>query len=127
MIQKIAQTFSRLDGAPLSQSLQQLLEPANPGQDFLAAEDWIAIAGQFGLSQRETCVAILLFEGQSRYAISRRLQCAPGTVRVYIDRLFQKLNVQDRVGLVLRIARIHLAINMPGQKKAMSHKSATCR
>ena len=73
-------------------------------------EDWIALAGQLGLSARELSVAVLMFEGKSRYQITHRLGCAPGTVRVYIDRLFAKLNVNDRLGMALRVMRVHLGL-----------------
>jgi len=82
----------------------------NPGQDFLSAEDWLRVAERVHLTARELSVAILIFEGHTRWQIARKLKCAPGTVRVYIDRLFAKLKVQDRVGLVLRLVRIHLEI-----------------
>jgi DNA-binding NarL/FixJ family response regulator len=52
----------------------------------------------------------LIFEGNTRFQIGRRLQCADSTVRVYIDRVFAKLNVVDRLGMALRILRVHLAL-----------------
>lgn len=82
----------------------------NPADQFLSTEDWHRLAERVRLSTRELSVAILIFEGKTRYQIARALNCAAGTVRVYIDRLFAKLNVQDRVGLVLRLVRIHLEI-----------------
>lgn len=83
----------------------------NPGVDFLSPEDWLRVAEHARLTGRELVVAVLIFEGLTRYQIARRLHCAPGTIRVYIDRLFDKLNVRDRVGLVLRVMRIHLAVS----------------
>jgi DNA-binding NarL/FixJ family response regulator len=58
------------------------------------------------LTNREIVVATLLMEGRTRKAISRRLKMSPETVRTHIDKLFLKLNVKDRLGLALRIARI---------------------
>jgi DNA-binding NarL/FixJ family response regulator len=84
--------------------------PEKPGIDFMSGEAWVQVGERANLTTRELTVAILIFEGETRSAIARRLGCAPGTVRVYIDRLFAKLNVQDRVDLVLRIVRIHRAI-----------------
>jgi DNA-binding NarL/FixJ family response regulator len=84
--------------------------PKNPGEGLLSAEDWERLAAYLGLTAREAEVAALLLEGLNRGAVARRLGRAPGTVRVYIDRLFRKLDVRDRVGLVLRIVRVHLAL-----------------
>ena len=88
-----------------------LVATDNPGEDFLTGEDWARIAAHIRLTNRELCVAVLIFEGKTRYQIARSIGCAAGTVRVYIDRLFAKLNVRDRVGLVLRVVRIHLSLS----------------
>jgi DNA-binding NarL/FixJ family response regulator len=87
----------------------------HPAANFLGAEDWERIADRARLTPRELSVAIFIFEGKTRYQIARALKCAAGTVRVYIDRLFAKLRVQDRVGLVLRLVRIHLEIAAAGK------------
>jgi DNA-binding NarL/FixJ family response regulator len=94
-------------------SLLVLLAPDNPGEGLLSAEDWIAVAARLRLTAREVSVAVLMFEGKTRLRIARQLGCAPGTVRVYIDRLFAKLNVEERVGLVLRVVRVWLGIATP--------------
>jgi DNA-binding NarL/FixJ family response regulator len=82
----------------------------DPSGDLLSPEDWVRVGEHVHLTPRELSVAVLIFEGKTRYQIARRLGCAQGTVRVYIDRLFAKLNVHDRVGIVLRVMRVHLAI-----------------
>ncbi len=98
-------------------SKDELLAPANPAEGMLTPEEWISIGIALDLSTRELCVAILIFEGQTRANIARQLhkkdgaEVSPGTVRVYIDRLFQKLRVNDRVGFVLRIMRVHLTLS----------------
>jgi DNA-binding NarL/FixJ family response regulator len=92
------------------------LLPDNPGLDFLSSEEWASVAAKLQLTPRELSVATLLFEGKSRFQVSRRLGCAPGTVRVYIDRLFAKLQVSDRVGVVLRVVRIHWALTQQKQQ-----------
>jgi DNA-binding NarL/FixJ family response regulator len=94
-----------------------LLTPENPAEGFLTPEEWVSIGTALDLSSRELCVAILIFEGHTRGNISRTLHRAdgkpisPGTVRVYIDRVFEKFHVKDRVGLVLRILRVHRSIS----------------
>ncbi len=94
---------------------ESLVLTDDPAAEFLSGEDWVRVAVRAKLSTRELMVAILIFEGRTRMQIARRLRCALGTVRVYIDRLFAKLNVQDRVGLVLRIVRIHLLAPDPAE------------
>jgi len=81
----------------------------HPGEELLTAAEWQAIGLHFRLTRRELEVAVLLFEGKTRYQIARRLKCAPGTVRTYIDRLFAKLEVTDRLGLALRIMDLVLS------------------
>jgi DNA-binding NarL/FixJ family response regulator len=88
-------------------SPDRLLLPKNPGEGLLSAEDWGLVAARLRLSARERDVAKLMFEGKTRLQIARKLKCASGTVRVYIDRLFAKLRVQDRLGMVLRVVRIY--------------------
>jgi DNA-binding CsgD family transcriptional regulator len=85
------------------------------------------VGQHLGLSARELSVAILILEGTSRSQIARRLQCAPGTIRVYIDRLFAKLHVAERLGMALRLIRVAVAVGaFPGQA-VVSHKNATCK
>jgi DNA-binding NarL/FixJ family response regulator len=92
-------------------SLDGLLLSENPGVGMISPEDWVNVARHLQLSAREFSVAVLIFEGNSRFQIANRMDCAAGTIRIYIDRLFAKLNVADRLGMVLRIMRVHLAIN----------------
>lgn len=96
---------------------EDLLSPENPGENLLSVEEWLTVARLLQLSGRERSVAILVFEGKSRSQIARELSCSPETVRVYIDRLFEKLNVHDRVELVLRIVRVHFTKRMDTEQK----------
>jgi len=86
-----------------------LLLPSDPAENFLTAEDWVNLAAALKLTGRELEVANLLFAGKTRAAVARRLQLDIETVRVYIDRLFKKLGVRNVRGMILRIARLHLA------------------
>jgi DNA-binding NarL/FixJ family response regulator len=83
-----------------------LLLPPNPGEDFLSATEWVTMATEVRLTAREITVAALLLQGRTRKSIGKRLRVSPETIRVHIDRLFEKFNVNDRLGLALRIARI---------------------
>jgi DNA-binding NarL/FixJ family response regulator len=109
--------------SPPALPAEDLLRPDNPAEGLLSAADWRAIGEQLGLSARERSVARLIFEGNSRFQIAKLLACAEGTVRVYIDRVFAKLNVADRLGVALRLMRVHLALCA---QAAASQKDATC-
>ena len=108
-----------------AQAPGELLLPENPAEGLLDPEDWRVLAHHLQLSPRELSVAMLMFKGKSRFQIERHLGIAGGTVRVYIDRLFAKLNVQDRLGMALRIMRVHLGNHSVGPAPT-SHKGATC-
>lgn len=98
-----------------------LLQSKHPGVGMIAPEEWTSIASELKLSPREFCVAVLIFEGNSRLQVARRLKCSPETCRVYIDRVFAKLNVRDRLDMVLRIVRIHLSLVACRREPAASH------
>jgi DNA-binding NarL/FixJ family response regulator len=91
-------------------SHEALLSPVNPGDDFLTGAEWIIVAGLACLTTREMVVATLLLKGRTRKSIAHRLKLSPETVRVHIDRLFEKFHVQDRLGFGLRVARIRESI-----------------
>jgi DNA-binding NarL/FixJ family response regulator len=103
------------------------LSPKNPGEDLMSDADWEWVAACLRLTPREREVAELLVAGLSRSQLARRLRRAPGTVRVYIDRLFRKLDVRDRVGLVLRILRVHISHLLSPISDLAAHKDATDR
>jgi DNA-binding NarL/FixJ family response regulator len=86
------------------------LLPNDPSEDFLTAEEWVNLGAATKLTARELEVASLLFAGKTRVGVARRLKLDVETVRVYIDRLFRKLAVRNLRGMILRIARIHLAV-----------------
>ena len=95
------------------QLLAKWLEPSNPGKDLFTSEEWRALARAMDLSERQLAVVILLVEGCSRDEIAACLRKSDGsnistdTLRVYIDRIFLKSRVHDRLGLVLRLVRAH--------------------
>ena len=88
-----------------------LLLPDCPGEGFFSGEDWNRLGAKLKLTNTELCVTVLIFEGKTRAQIARRLGCAFGTVGNHFDHLFRKLNVRNRVELVLRITRIHRSLS----------------
>ena len=86
-----------------------------PGEVLIDEKEWSAIGTFLGLSDRETAVCQLLFLGQTRVKIAEGIQVSPRTVRHYMEHIHTKLNVCNRVSLVLRIvqARDHLLSRPP--------------
>jgi DNA-binding CsgD family transcriptional regulator len=81
------------------------LLPENPAEGLLTAEEWIAIGSTFGLTGRELNVAILIFEDKTRASIARKLSRSPGGIRKRVDKVFKKMNVKGKLGLVQRVWR----------------------
>lgn len=86
--------------------------PDHPGIDFFSPDQWKAIARVLGFSERERDVCRLILEGRTRLEIGAILRKKNGkllsaeTVRVYVDRIFRKALVHDRLGLAMRLVRI---------------------
>ena len=98
------------------------LLPDNPAEELLTAEEWVAIGATFGLTGRELDVAILLFEDKTRASMARKLSRRPAGIRKRIDRVFQKMNVRDKLGLVHRVWRVYRALYF-----STGHKDAPCK
>mgnify|MGYP000271224418 CR=1 FL=1 len=113
------QTFSEVSSrqssaTPLNR--HDLITPSNPAKDLISATEWSVMGRMLELSDRELDVAQRLFEGMSREQIALTLRKADGTclspetVRVYIDRLWRKLNVSDHMQLAIRLLRVQRII-----------------
>jgi DNA-binding NarL/FixJ family response regulator len=71
--------------------------------DFLTTTEWEAILLSMKLSSRERDVVKLVLRGASEVDIGRKLCISGNTVHTYLARLYRKVDVGDRVGLVLRV------------------------
>jgi len=96
----IAKSPGRANALPFSR------HSPHPGIGLLSPEEWTEVAASLQLTPREWEVAVVLFEGKTRESIARHLGLATRTVRQYLERLHLKLDVSDRVGLVLQIIRV---------------------
>lgn len=64
---------------------------------------WITACKQLGLSSRQAVVAHAIFEGLKEYAIAAELGISQATVHTHIRRLYTKLGVHHRAGLVVAV------------------------
>lgn len=70
------------------------------------------------LSQRETQVMLMVTSGQSPQAIAKKLHLSPKTVSTYRTRLFEKLGVENDVGLIRLALRYGVIEEKIGQRGA---------
>lgn len=62
------------------------------------------------LSPQQVKIVELLLEGKRDKEIVLELGLSKHTVRTYLQRIFTRLGVTDRMGLVLKIATLHCAV-----------------
>ncbi len=74
--------------------------------ELISSEQWADISAAASLSPRECEVIKRLLTGNTRDKIANALQIKPRTVRQHMESIHQKLNVTNRVELVLRIIQI---------------------
>lgn len=79
------------------------LDPKTPGFQPNAS----AIRDAFGLTGRETDVAILLCEGFDVPAIATRLGIQPDTARTYLRQVYEKTGTSRQIELVALLARLN--------------------
>jgi DNA-binding CsgD family transcriptional regulator len=77
-----------------------------PGLDLLNDAQWNELSQCAGFSNRERDVCRLLFEGNTRREIATKLGIKPRTVRDYMEKIHNKFDVRNRVGVVLRVIQI---------------------
>lgn len=78
---------------------------------------WEAIAKSLELSSRELQIVRGVFDDQIEYAIASDLKISPHTVHSHVERLHHKLQVADRVQLVLRVMDEFLRLTLSPQTK----------
>ncbi|MEM7454481.1 MAG: helix-turn-helix transcriptional regulator [Planctomycetota bacterium] len=83
-----------------------------PGKSLLTDDQWLRTKEVLGLSNREYEVCRLLFIGKNRGEISEHLGVKLRTARHYVERLHDKLRVNSRVALVLRIVQVRDHLNL---------------
>jgi len=64
---------------------------------------WATVATELALSPQQTRIVELLLRGMKDKEIADELRLTVPTVRTYLSRIFAKLEVEDRVALILHV------------------------
>ena len=75
---------------------------------FISDTSFKAVADSLGLSPREHQIVRCVFDDTKETAIASELGISVHTVHTYSRRLYRKLDISSRVGLVLRIVEEYL-------------------
>lgn len=67
--------------------------------------EWSQLVAQLALSPRQAQIASLLLRGWADKQIAAELDISTHTIRTYLDRMFAKMQVQDRCEVVVHIFR----------------------
>ena len=76
------------------------------GQDQLSIQQWSDVCRKMKMSLREENVCKLLFDGMTRQQIADQMGISNRTVRHHMEKIHLKLNVSNRVGVVLKIIQL---------------------
>jgi DNA-binding NarL/FixJ family response regulator len=87
------------------------------GAVVFSEKAWKAIAASLELSGRELEIVRGVFEDRTEYAIATDLRISPHTVHTHVERLRHKLQVANRVQLVLRVMDEFLGLTVSLQAK----------
>jgi len=71
--------------------------------ELVTEEEWISVRETLSLSPRQAQVVACLLQAKGDKQIARDIGISVPTVRTHLDRLFQKLDVEDRMELVVHV------------------------
>ena len=74
-----------------------------PGRCILTSDTWKRIAQSLHISNRELQIIQGIFDDRKELAIADELTISAHTVHTHLERLYRKLGVSSRVGLILCI------------------------
>ena len=67
---------------------------------------WQAIVVQLKLSPQQTLIVESILRGNQDKQIAEELDLSVATVRTYLNRIFERTGVRDRLNLVLKIFKM---------------------
>ncbi len=79
------------------------------GHEILSPRQWATIQAALKLADREMQVTKHVFDESSEAAIAADLGISKGTVHTYLSRLYLRLRVHGRSGLIVRVFETYLA------------------
>ena len=84
------------------------------GSELFASEAWQEIARLLHLSERELQVVQGVFDDVKDRHIASQIGISQHTVHTHFERLYLKLDVHNRTGLMLRIFATYLTVSDDG-------------
>ena len=78
------------------------------GRSILPYDAWRVIANSLRISNRELQIIQGIFDDRKEFAIADELTISVHTVHTHLERLYRKLGVSSRVGLILCILSEYL-------------------
>lgn len=92
---------------------------------LLHAHVWQVVGGLLDLSPREAQIVRGIFEDKKELTIAGELGISRGTVHTYLERIYHKLSVSSRVGVVVRVFAEYVAANGNNHKRNSMRKATT--
>ena len=77
--------------------------PQDDLPELFGEAKWRQLADRLDLTPRQLAAARLVCRGCTTQQIAVRIGISPDTVRLHLRKLFTRLNVHDRVGVVVRL------------------------
>lgn len=87
--------------------------PKHPS--IFSHQEWKDICHGLNFSARQTQIVTLLLEGHKTFSVATALGISPDTVRAHLRRLYLKLEVSDRLGLMTCCVREFRRLYPPQQ------------
>lgn len=78
---------------------------------FLRMDEWRSLTASLRLSQRESDIAALLLLNKTEATMAVLLGISVHTVHSHLERLFRKLRVRSRCGVVARLFEAYVAVH----------------
>ena len=83
--------------------MEQKMSAGQPAQHRYSKKQWRALGASLNLTPRELEIVRTLLDVETAPAAARRLDISQNTVRTHLKRIYSKLSVTNRVGLVLLV------------------------
>jgi len=83
---------------------------ASDGHPVFSSEVWNILASSLGWSDRESQIVPALLDDLKEAAIAARLGISRHTVHTHTERLYRKMGITSRVGLVRRVFLEYLSL-----------------